>query len=185
LVKVPQRTEAFMRALKRSGLFSSNRGSVVTNGISSLTEAPPGLMTTSINHATGLYVAMHIDIHPHVLPEQMMMGKVCGSEPRGITFCPSITVDDLPEDLRNPTTPEERKERHRQTLQAVARLEDKTCYTLWLEGSGPWDATYEAYANFQPLRYLHDGTTFTAIGNAAVHLEHTAVIAPETFESVI
>jgi hypothetical protein len=68
----------------------------------------------------------------------MMMGVVCAEGGRGLTVCPSITVDCVSEDLRCPKNPEERLERREQIRRAAALLQGSVvCYTLWLEAVTP------------------------------------------------
>jgi hypothetical protein len=189
LVKVPQRTNAFMRALGRSGLlFEGERGSVTNGGDTTLAEARPGEVVTTIDPSTGRHVALHIDAidHPGQDIDQMLMGIACSEGDRGLVFCPAITVDVIDSELRRAQTPEDRLARREQVRQAAAELQGKAiCYTLWVKGS-PTDAeTYEAYANLRPRRVFHDGTAYRATVPAAVQLLETGMVTSASFESVI
>lgn len=190
LVRVPQRTHAFMRGLGRSGLdFGGAKGDVTTATEMSLKEAPLGLLTTTINPGIGRYVGLHIDaLGPGYDPDQNMMGIVCGEGARGITFAPDINIDLIDEGLRYSaaTEAEKRLERRVQIRQAAARLQGElACYTLWLEGSGPGEDTYEAYANLQPRRVLHDGTTYLATEPAAIQMIDTCYVTDASFDSIV
>lgn len=188
LVRVPQRTNAFMQALGRSGLlFESERGMVINAGMASLVQALPGKVCTSINPAIGRYVGLHLDVMtPGADRYQMMMGVACSEGGRGLTFCPSVTADVISEGLRYAQSPEDRLARREQIRRAAVPLQGfAVCYTLWLEGSDPSAETYEAYANIRPNNVLHDGTTYHATQPAAVHLLHTGSVSPASFESVI
>ncbi len=188
LVKVPQRTNAFMQALGRSGLlFESGLGAVTNAGMTSLAQAHPGKICTTINPAIGRYVGLHIDaMTPGEDLCQMMMGVACSEGGRGLTFCPSITADVISEDLRYAQNPADRLARREQIRRAAAELQGSVvCYTLWLEGSSPNAETYEAYANFQPHNMLHDGTAYRATQPAAVQLMNTGSVGPGSFKSVV
>ncbi len=188
LVKVPQRTQAFMQALGRSGLlFDSELGTVTNVGMAHLTQAQPGRICTTINPTLGRYVGLHVDaIAPGARRDQMMMGVACSEGGRGLTFCPSVTLEAVSENLFHTQDPEGRLARREQIRQAAAQLQGSAvCYTLWLEGSSPDAETYEAYANFKPRDMLHDGTAYRATQPAAVHLLETASVISASFESVI
>ncbi|HET8670399.1 MAG TPA: hypothetical protein VFM05_07145 [Candidatus Saccharimonadales bacterium] len=190
LVRVPQRTTAFMHALGRSGLaFGSTLGEVTVDGRASFAEAPPGRPNTTINPAIQRYVGLHIDVMaPGQNTDQKLMGIVCGEGGRGLTFCPYITLDRvISSDLRYASRPQDRLERRQQIRDAAAQLQGSVaCYTVWLEGSNPEDErTYEAYVNFEPLNIPHDGTTYLSRVSAPVHLLHTGPIGPESFESIV
>lgn len=188
LVRVPQRTNAFMHALGRSGLlFGGELGEVTNTGIVALAQSQPRKVCTTVNPALGRFVGMHVDaMAPGADRYQMMMGVACSEGRRGLTFCPSITADVVSSDLRYAQSPEDRFARREQVRRAAARLQESAvCYTVWLEGSGPNDEAYEAYANFQPHNMLHDGTTYRATQPAAIQLVHTGTVSSDSFESVI
>jgi hypothetical protein len=188
LVRVPQRTNEFIRALGRSGMvLDSPLGRVINGGRTSFMEGRPHRVNTTINPSTERYVGLHVDaMEPGEDQYEMMMGVVCAEGGRGLTVCPSITVDCVSEDLRCPKNPEERLERREQIRRAAALLQGSVvCYTLWLEGSDPKGDTYEAYANFQPHHMLHDGTTYRSERPAAIHLLGTGTVTNASFESII
>jgi hypothetical protein len=62
LVRVPQRTNEFIRALGRSGMvLDSPLGRVINGGRTSFMEGRPHRVNTTINPSTERYVGLHVD----------------------------------------------------------------------------------------------------------------------------
>lgn len=188
IVRVPQRTYAFMEALDRSKEeFSSCLGKITAATLMSLKEAPASLVTATINPTIGRYVGLHIDaLKRGDEVDQNMMGVVCGPGARGITVAPAINVGLVHEGLRRALSPEDRLARREYIRNEAAKLQGSAvCYTIWLEGSGPTDETYEAYANLRPRTLLHDGTTYLSDQPGALQMIDTQLILPKSFDSLV